>query len=105
MITLNGCSFAESTTEALSALIAGSPAYGIAKRRKRQIDLFDSAHKPVAAIGANGVLARCTVLDDGRIWYSYGDPDGIGAHASPSKRQEEIEALAVGRDKLGMIFA
>ena len=104
MITLNGCNFAESPMEVLDALIAGISTFGIAKRHTRQIDLFDHAQRPVAAIGRTGVLACCTVQPDGKVWYSYADPDGIGRYACYSKMVEEVEALAVGRDKLGMIF-
>lgn len=104
MITLNGCKFAESPEEAFAAQIRGEIVFGMAKRRIRRVDLFDMDQTPIATITNNGVLARATKLESGEIWYSYGDPDGIGRYGRFGQMVDEIEGLAKGKDARGLFF-
>lgn len=80
-VEVNGHRFVECTAgdASLPHLFGAIPAgvAGTFKRHKRRVDFYlGGVH--VASMTQSGVFAKASRLPDGRTWYSYGDPDGIG---------------------------
>lgn len=69
-------------------------AIGFFRRRGRSIELFNRSAELIGLINREGVLCKATKLDDGRMWYSYGDIDGIGKY-DYARRNDEIETARI----------
>jgi hypothetical protein len=79
-VIIGGATFIESIKgdPALHHLFGELPAgiTGTFKRYARKVE-FHIGGFHVATLTRRGVLARVTRREDGRKWYSYGDPDGF----------------------------
>jgi len=93
MITINGKKFAETDAEFVDSLFdADGTCVGYAKRLKHSVKLFDHQHKLIGTITKYGVLAKATPLDNGKVWYSYGDIDEIG-RVSVSQFRKDLDNI------------
>lgn len=79
-VTMNGRTFREAKRGHGAAQSASDLDGGAFERFARRVDFY-YAGRLVAAFTVHGVLGKATPQADGRVWYSYGDPDGIGAHS------------------------
>lgn len=96
MIEFNGRKFAENNREVIDSLFrSGGTVSGIAKRKARSIDLFELNGQHVGTITGNGIVAKVTLQEGGKPWYSYGWPDIAGPELSLSDTREAVEALAI----------
>ena len=98
MITLNGKKLALNDKEFTDSLFKkGGTCVGYYKVNKRTITLMDSAKKKVGFI-ANGdggiVMGQSTKLDNGKWWYTYGNPSMIGEYAILSQEYDETREIA-----------
>jgi hypothetical protein len=77
MIVLNGCRYL-SEDEVLNKDFKEpyNGTYQIS-RFKKVVYLYDLAGNRIGFINACGVLGRAKHIDNGRYWYSHGNPDGI----------------------------
>ena len=98
MITMNKATFAEGDEPT-------GDHFGRAVREHRMVVFFDRAGVIVAVVTKDGVLGRADPQLDGKIWYSYGDPRGIGVWPRFGLMIDAIENLAISRDRQGLIFA
>lgn len=100
VITLNGKRFAHGSRGLVSSLFNPSgTADGYWRKSGRGVAFHAPDGRHIATINADGVMGRATKLEDGRTWYSYGDPDIIGRNPSYSAEREECRAaLAIARE-------
>ncbi len=91
MIILNGNKFALNDEEFTNSLFeSGSTCVGYYKPLKELVQLFDHNHNLVGTINRHKALAKATKLDNGKHWYSYGDPDLVGRFKSYMQKEKEI---------------
>jgi|GEM_PF-1275828 len=98
MITLNGKKLALNDKEFTDSLFKkGGTCVGYYNVNKRTITLMDSAKKKVGFI-ANGdggiVMGQATKLDNGKWWYTYGNPSIIGEYEILSQEYDEVREIA-----------
>lgn len=99
MIEYNGRKFAESEREVTESLFhMGGTVTGKARRYSRKIEFYRLNGEHVASLNREGVLARVSLLPDGRKWYNYGTPELTGEIESLSEHREAVERLAVRRE-------
>jgi len=91
MIILNGKKFALNNKEFTeSVFTAGGTCTGYYKPLKKQIKLYDTTKKLIGVITNRGVLAKATIQENKKYWYSYGTIKEIGEFASYSIMTSDI---------------
>jgi len=92
VLTLNGKKFALNNKEFTESVFKpNGTCSGYYKPLKKQIKLYDTAKKLIGVITNQGVLAKATIQENGKYWYSYGTIEEIGNHHSYAAQKEEIE--------------
>lgn len=87
MLVLNGQKLARQLTDETSV----PDIVGTYRVLARKISLFDLSGKLMGVITNRRVLAKASLLDDGRVWYSYGDIPAIGRYESYLAHMGDIE--------------
>ena len=91
MLVLNGKKLAKNDNEFINSLFqSGDTCVGYYKVNKKSIYILDMQKNRVGVI-VNNVLGKCSRLDSGKYWYSYGDIDIIGMFNSYSDEREDIK--------------
>lgn len=104
MITINAYKFAENEKEATDSLFhENGTASGYAKRYKRKIMFYDIQKNPVGVLNTQGVIGSARKLDNGKIWYSYGDPFFTVGLTYEQKHAIKYD-LMVRKDTTGFVF-
>ena len=95
MLVINGKKFAVNDKEFTDSLFhRGGTCVGFYKVMKNEIKLYNLQNVQIGVITKKEkVLGKCTILENGKKWYSYGTIKEIGEHESYVKYREEIENI------------
>ena len=95
MLVLNEKKFALNDSEFTNSLFKrGGTCVGYYKVTKKEIKLYNIQKVQIGVIvKKEKLLAKCTILDDGKKWYSYGDIFEIGEFKSYIKKHDEITKI------------
>jgi len=109
MIKIFGKKFAGSNREAVSSLFEeDGTVIGFYRRYKRSIRFFDLNLRPIAFCNHHGVVGNAYRLErDGRTYFQAGLSSNHVLYSEEIGLRmmiEEVEGLAVGRDRKGLYF-
>ena len=95
MLVINGKKFAINDKEFTDSLFhRGGTCVGFYKVMKNEIKLYNLQNVQIGVITKKEkVLGKCTILENGKKWYSHGTIKEIGEHESYMKYKEEIENI------------
>ena len=95
MIEINGKKFAINDKEFTNSLFKrGGTCIGYYKVTKREIKLYSIQKMQIGVIvKKEKLLAKCTILEDCKKWYSYGDIEEIGKFDSYLSKCNQIEKI------------
>lgn len=95
MLVLNGKKFALNDEEFTDSLFKrGGTCVGYYKVTKREIKLYNIQKMQIGTIvKKEKLLAKCTILEDGKKWYSYGTIKEVGEHESYIAYHNEIKKI------------
>jgi hypothetical protein len=103
MIMIKTKKFAETNQEMISSLFTrGGTCVGYAKRRKRDVVLYDIKRNPVGFINCHGVIGSASV-SEGKTWFGYGDIVLVGP-LSLIEKDEICGRVCVDKDVNGFVF-
>ena len=95
MIEINGKKFALNDEEFTDSLFKrGGTCVGYYKVTKKEIKLYNIQKMQIGTIvKKEKLLAKCTILEGGKKWYSYGDIEEIGKFDSYLSKCNQIEKI------------
>ena len=109
MIKIFGKKFAGSNREAVSSLFQeDGTVIGFYRKYRRSIRFFDLNLNPIAFCNHRGVVGNAYRLErDGETYFQVGLPENHVLYSEEIGLRmmiEEVEGLAVGRDRKGLYF-
>lgn len=94
MILLNNRKFAATEKEFINSLFeSGGTCSGFYKPMKNRIRLFNPQKVEIGSVTCYGILAKCSILKDGKKWYSYGTVEEVGEFKSIIEESKQINSL------------
>ena len=95
MLVLNGKKFALNDEEFTDSLFKRcGTCVGYYKVTKKEIKLYNIQKVQIGVIvKKEKLLAKCTILEDGKKWYSYGTIKEVGEYESYIEKHNEITKI------------